>query len=307
MKRSSLHRGFTLIELLVVIAVIAVLISLFLPAVQKVREAANRMQCTNNLKQIGIALHSYHDRMKCLPPGYVDGNMNASTDYTSDVGPGWGWAALLLNDLEQGNVYRQINWSQNCGSSAYATTFLKVYSCPSDALLTTFKVPANGATDLSSPVATVAQANYIGCNGAHPETSAHPGDNNGVFQRNSKFRFADITDGLSNTLFVGERNSGHANVSWVGAVPGGGVPAWQSSDPFGNAEGPQALVLGHCSNVHLPNDPTVWDADIFYSLHPGGCNFVMGDGSVRFISSNVNSTAYESLATRAGNEPLGDY
>src|SRR5579862_9444319 len=111
MNRSATRKGFTLIELLVVIAIIGILVALLVPAVQKVREASARTQCTNNLKQIGLALHSYHDRLGCFPAGYVDGNKNPASTPDSDVGPGWGWASYLLPDLEQGNVYNQINFN----------------------------------------------------------------------------------------------------------------------------------------------------------------------------------------------------
>jgi prepilin-type N-terminal cleavage/methylation domain-containing protein/prepilin-type processing-associated H-X9-DG protein len=302
--RTPRRAAFTLIELLVVIAIIGILIGLLLPAVQKVREAAANAQCQNNLKQIGVALHGHHTRTKYFPPGYTDRNPSAASDASADQGPGWGWAVYLLHDLEQDNVYGQINLAQNAGTGSVCQTFLPVFVCPSDDGARTFTV--YDADTQTKALAVVAPGNYIAVNGVK-EVSSYPGSNNGAFLRNTRFRSSDITDGLSNTLFIGERNSGHSRTTWVGAVPGGGVPATQSSDPLASTELAAALVMGHGSRSHLPNDPLVWDADIFYSRHPQGVNFLFGDGSVRSIYTNVDGVVYENLLSRNDGNAIGDY
>src|SRR6516162_7584669 len=135
MRQGTQHQGFTLIELLVVIAIIGILMGLLVPAVQKVRESASRLSCVNNLKQIGLALHNYHDHLNSFPPGYIDGNANRDSTPDNDVGPGWGWAAFLLPFIEQENLYNQINFNVGVGlggNAGPAQVDVKIYQCPSD-------------------------------------------------------------------------------------------------------------------------------------------------------------------------------
>jgi prepilin-type N-terminal cleavage/methylation domain-containing protein/prepilin-type processing-associated H-X9-DG protein len=340
MNGERLRRGFTLIELLVVIAIIAILIGLLLPAVQKVRESAARMYCTNNLKQIGVALHTYHDANTWFPPGYVDGNTDPNSTPDSDVGPGWGWAAFLLPYLEQGNVYNQINFSQGVGVGNNATVSqlsLSVFQCPSDPFQGPVPVYDSNFT---SPIATVAHGNYVGCNGwvecfSGAGGNPQPGSGAdglsgtfgragvGLFYRNSHNNMLSVTDGLSNTIIVGERSSNHAPATWTAAVPGGRVPAWMATQPFtppytppaqapvgpngsayDNADFGEALVLGHGNATHVPSaDVPFYDPDVFYSVHsPQGANFLFGDGSVHFLSSSINPYTYQYLCTIAGGE-----
>ncbi len=288
--------AFTLIELLVVIAIIGVLLGLILPAVQQVRAAAARVQCKNNLHQIGIALISYHDRKNGFPPGYFS---NLAAD-GSDSGPGWGWGFYLLSDLDQDPVQGQTNANLDIANPANADSHLstlKVFQCPADAAPPTFTVfDVNGQS-----LCDVAYGNYIACNG-NGGVSDHAADNDGAFLENRRFKTTAITDGLSHTLFIGERASSMSYTTWTGAVTFGIVPSRR--DPTA-AESAAALVLGH-AGPHLPNNPLVTDADAFSSNHLDGVNFLFGDGSVQSINSSISTQVYDALASRAGGERINE-
>ena len=298
MRRSA----FTLIELLVVIAIIAILIGLLLPAVQKVRESAARAKCKNNLKQIGLALHGYHDCNDGFPAGY---QTQVAAD-NSDLGTGWGWGATVLDHLEQGNLKRQIRFDLQISdplNSAARTTTVPVFACPSEVKRGTFAVVDSSG----NAICDVARSSYVAMNGILGVSGA-AFDNNGAFLRNRSMRIADITDGLSNTLFVGERCTSMSSSTWTGAVTGGAVPAQRyplPADQLANAEAASALVMSHGSRDHLPNNPLVFDADATASFHTQGVNFLMGDGSVQSISNSINGLVYEALLTRSGGEPVG--
>jgi prepilin-type N-terminal cleavage/methylation domain-containing protein/prepilin-type processing-associated H-X9-DG protein len=359
--RSRLTRkAFTLIELLVVIAIIGVLIGLLLPAVQKVREAAARAQCVNNLKQIGIALHNYHDTYSKFPPGYIDGQTNPNDTPDLDMGPGWGWAALLLPFVEQQNLFNQINFSQgitNGNNATIAQMPLKIYQCPSDG----YQQPVIlYDSTFTNPIATVAHGNYVAACGWEecfmnaggnpqptylnnddpndsPITAGDPTDGIlgmgvsctfgaagvGLFYRNSTNRIANVTDGLSNTVIVGERCAAHSPTTWAGAVTGARCPAWMCTTPwttpytppsqapvdpvngsaYDNADFDEALCLAHGNYTHKPNsDNPIFDPDTFWSMHIGGANFLFGDGSVHFLTSGIDPTTYQYLMTIAGGD-----
>ncbi|MFO0879191.1 MAG: DUF1559 domain-containing protein [Gemmataceae bacterium] len=293
------RQGYTLIELLVVIAIIAVLIGLLLPAVQKVREAAARMQCANNLRQIGLALHGYHDAHLRLPPGYVSG-VNSAGD---DTGPGWGWAAHLLPHLEQTNLAAQIDLTQPIEAPLHAqarTTRLRVFLCPSDELPLTFTAAKRDTTgNVLQGLADLAAASYPGMYGV-----GEPGvDGDGLFYRNSAIRFADVSDGTHCTIAVGERRYLYGETTWVGAVLGANMVA-----PPGSPMPLQVLnssnnVLGHSRETwEGPTSPT--EPNHFSSRHVGGIHFLFADGHVQFITAAVSYETYKALSTRAGGEAL---
>lgn len=296
---SRARRGFTLIELLVVIAIIAILIALLLPAVQQAREAARRTQTRSNLKQIGIALHGYHEKYNTLPPGWI-GVTNGRPDVEGQNG--WGWGAMLLPELDQGPLFDRLDFYQSPAAAANAIarqTTLPVFRSPSD--------PSNDLWDLEDEanpgtiLATLPTANFVGnwgtveledCEGLAVGTTCV---SDGVFFHNSSVKIRDITDGASNTFFVGQRKtnvriSPEWHSTWVGVIAGG-------EEAF-------ARILGVAD--HNPNSPASHLED-FSSNHTGGVHFLFGDGRVRFISENIHFDTYQALATRAGGEVVGEF
>ncbi|MCE9563370.1 MAG: DUF1559 domain-containing protein [Planctomycetes bacterium] len=302
--QNARRHGFTLIELLVVIAIIAVLIGLLLPAVQKVREAAARSSCTNNMKQIGVALHGYHDAQKVFPPGYTSG----VTGGGNDTGPGWGWAAYLLPHMEQQPLFAQINLSLPIEDAANTTArvqIVKPYLCPGDTPPQAVSVgPRSAAGQLTSTTCTVAPACYVGNFGIGEPGVA--GD--GLFFRGSTVRIGDVTDGTSSTFAVGERSFRYADATWVGAVTGSQlVPTTGSGLPL-QIDVAANYVLGHAGEAYGGPGAPPPEANNFSSNHVRGSNFVFADGHVRFLTASVDYATHTALSTRAGGETIsGDY
>lgn len=305
------RRGFTLIELLVVIAIIAVLIALLLPAVQAAREAARRIQCTNNLKQIGLALHNYQDAIGAFPPGLIS-RPDPSTGQNS--GPGWGWASMILPQLEQSAVFNAINFSLPIEVSANATarlTRINTFACPSDASFAPqFTVVDTNTTNvtLGNSICDVASSNYVGCFGKGDPSSLYPfnptdgspGRDNGegLFIRNRSIRIASIIDGTSQTLAVGEKSQNLARATWTGAVTNAAVPITELQGEGGlSPESGDALVIAHTGELDGPNSRPA-HADQFWSRHPGGAQFAFADGSVRFLKEKRPLAIFQALATR---------
>ncbi len=293
MRRS--RRGFTLIELLVVIAIIGVLIGLLLPAVQKVRDAAARIQCQNNLKQIGLACHNYHDSQQALPPGYY------ATAAYPDTYPGWGWGAFLLPYLEQDTLYRQIDFNSSVAASAAARAKVTMYLCPAD-------VPPQSPfvlTDVTgAAVATVAPSSYAATVGPDAD-EADAATGGGVFYRNSHTRLTDITDGTSQTVMIGDRAWLMVQGTWAGA-PSGAITRAGPRNPWPNATASAAvLVQAHNNWINIRSDAD-GGLDDFSSNHSGGANLLFADGSVHFLhditADGPVHWAFWAMGTRAAGD-----
>jgi len=309
MKRTSSParlRGFTLIELLVVMAIIAILISLLLPAVQQAREAARRTQCKNNLKQIGLALHNYHDVHNTFPSGWIAINSTTRLPNAHEGINGAGWGTMILPYMEQTNLYQRFNANfaiHDTVNLGFLNNTIASYRCPSDPQPERWKIEEEGSP--GTVIVELPIANYIGsfgpdglddCEnspGTAPVLASGQCKSEGMFYHNSAVRIRDITDGTTNTYMVGERRT---------KVSAGWYSTWTGMV----AEGEEAFqrILGESD--HVPNDP-VAHFDDFSSNHTGGAQFVMGDGSCRFISENIDKGVYQSLATIQGSEVVGEF
>ena len=305
--------GFSLVELLVVVAIIGVLTALLLPAVQFARESARRASCSGNLHQIGLALANYESAHRTLPPGYVGVWIEK---LQTDIGPGWGWAAMLLPAMEQDELYQRVNAELVIEAPENATARIHPvtnYLCPSDQMpriwvplnIFQYSVPREIIT-IETPICEVAGANYVGVYG-----TGEPGpDGDGVFFRNSRVKPSEIIDGLANTFAVGERSSnlnyGRGLATWVGSV----APATLYSSVGGDPDMPGStriyedacgMTLGHTGEGRGPGD-AVADVNQFLSRHGWGAQFLFCDGHVRFIHGNIDYRIYKALSTRAGGE-----
>lgn len=316
------QRGFTLIELLVVIAIIGVLVALLLPAVQQAREAARRTQCRNNLKQIGLALHNYHDVANTFPPGWVYDSRRSPESAPTNC---WGWSALILPHLDQAGLYNQLNLNagfrggldapgnnSNSGFTGLEATLLSVFRCASD--VGSGQV-LSGAGGPGLGMNYGGRSNYPGVNGGllldlPPIT--HQG---GTFGENSRRGLRDMTDGSSNIVVVGERAWQEVRGTGVGpsalwAGTRSGIPGMETGNGV-------AFAVGNCV-IPLNTEP-VGDANplgsgisdgswhMFSSRHPLGAHFLLGDGAVRFVSQTIDYQIYGRLGTIADGQVTGDW
>jgi prepilin-type N-terminal cleavage/methylation domain-containing protein/prepilin-type processing-associated H-X9-DG protein len=289
------RRGFTLIELLIVISIIAVLISMMLPAVLRAREAAQRVQCKNNLRQIGLALQNYHSACGLFPPGVLGDNGSPAADQLLHT-----WLAQLLPFIDQGALYSAYNYSLRYDAVLNASTvsrMIPVYMCPS-------------LIDPGSPL-TFAPSTYAG------NAGTMPGQNDGILFPMSTVAFHDVVDGVSTTLIVGECAFGIGGWAQGAIVDPRQFGRGEKDDSLGASQGLGRGVLRWwscaepCARPGLNPPLTTCDDGCerklqFSSAHPGGAQFIFADGHIRFLSQKIDSEVLKALTTRAGRELVSD-
>jgi len=313
------HRrlAFTLIELLVVIAIIAILIGLLLPAVQKIRAAAARTQSLNNLKQMGLALHAYHDVYQTLPSGFTSNPTGpwpgGSNDPVPESGPGWSLFAHILPFIEQDNLYRQIRLDlpiDHPANRAARETIVKAYVDPGDTAPRLIDITDSGNPPAAGNTPTVMTQAAVCSYAGNLGTLAYEQQPfTGVFHRNSKVRLTDITDGTSQTIGIGERMSRHTRSSWVGVIPGQELVyapealRYNPAQPSFNFRPAITAVLVHVQSSvpSLRGSPGG-----FIGPHTAGTQFLNMDGSCRLITANTSMDMFRALCTRNGGEVISE-
>jgi prepilin-type N-terminal cleavage/methylation domain-containing protein/prepilin-type processing-associated H-X9-DG protein len=289
----SKFRGFTLVELLVVIAIIGILVALLLPAIQAAREAARRTECNNKLKQIGVALHNYHDTHKSLPAGYI-----YRTTAPSVAGdPDWGWQVSLMPYMELDALYAELDMTTKLLKQYYKAGATAAEQEPLQRPIPAYRCPSDIAKDLNTYCnfgATnhfrIATSNYVGSAG--PGSLGGTADTEGLFFGNSWLNFKEIMDGTSSTLMAGERSASHYAAVWAGV----GINNSNGNDATARTLARSGFWINYDylgitgSNVN--------HAKGFASYHPGGANFVFADASVRFLMQTIHSDIMADLGRR---------
>jgi len=285
-------QGFTLVELLLVIVLIGILLAIMLPVLQRARESARRMSCSNNLKQIGLAVNTYHNDYESFPSGWCGFDRSSGRPHATGES-GWSWSTFLLPYMEQRALYQQIDIGQPITAivnDPIRQSVIDSYQCPSDPGPPLLELQSE--KDAKVIVATLGTSDYVGCFGTRELTDCADAPvgmivlSDGIFQHNQPVRLRDITDGISSTIMVGERTSVHGASTWTGYVPGG-LQAHARFLGIAN-EPPQPAITSK-----LPG---------FSSSHASCTNFLYADGSVRTITHTIDQPIFRSLATRSSGE-----